>query len=57
MPTPQEVANAIANYVRAFVHLAFWAVVAAATAGAAYIGIQAVLWFVQMASNALGLGG
>ena len=57
MLTPQEVATTVANYVKAFIHLAFWAVVAAATAGGVFVALKTIWKFVNMAARALELHG
>ena len=54
-PSPQRIAAAIADYVRAALTVTAWLVLGAAGLGAAYVAIKAVIWAVKLAQQALGI--
>jgi hypothetical protein len=53
--TPRALAEMIAEYVKAFVRLAFWIVVAFATAGAAFLAFRAIIFGCKLVLDATGV--
>ena len=53
--SPAQVAQAVGIYVKAFVILVFWAVVAVAALCAGYVGLKGVWWATQVVLQAVGV--
>lgn len=53
--TPERFADRLAEYVKSFTRITFWALVALVTGGLAYIAIQLVLWGVRLVLGILGV--
>ena len=52
---PRRAASVVGDYVRAGMTITAWIILAAFTAGAAYVCLRAVLWAVKLIQNALGV--
>ncbi len=52
--TPSRLAGMIGEYVKAFVRIVFWAVIAVVVGGLAFIAIKAVIFAVQLVLEAVG---